>query len=135
MLHPAVRRALLKAQLALREIQALSPRTMRAIVANSVRMSLHDARWQRTHRNADAPLDAGRYTGASLTDDGRAIAVTFERATLHVTALRDELVRLSWGPGVAPCDVATRDAVFEPVYDVVVDVGTVVVVGAAPRGW
>lgn len=123
MLHPAVRRALLKAQLALREIQALSPRTMRAIVANSVRMSLHDARWQRTHRNADAPLDAGRYTGASLTDDGRAIAVTFERATLHVTALRDELVRLSWGPGVAPCDVATRDAVFEPVYDVVVDVG------------
>jgi alpha-glucosidase len=67
-------------------------------------------------------VDAGRYTGASLSDDGRALAVTFERATLHVSALRDELVRLSWGPGVAPCDVATRDAVFASLHDVVVDV-------------
>ncbi|HUD69248.1 MAG TPA: TIM-barrel domain-containing protein [Acidimicrobiales bacterium] len=67
-------------------------------------------------------MDAGRYTGASLSDEGRALAVTYERATLHVTALRDELVRLSWGPGVAPCDVATRDAVFEAGHDVVIDV-------------
>jgi alpha-glucosidase len=95
---------------------------MRAITANSVRMSMHDARWQRDHRNAKAPEDAGRYTGASLSDEGRAVAVTYERATLHVTALRDELVRLSWGPGVAPCDVATKDAVFDSGHDVVIDV-------------
>jgi alpha-glucosidase len=120
-LHPAVRRALLKAQLALREIQALSPKTMRAITVNSVRMSLHDARWQRSHRSPATSLDAGRYTGASVTDDGRGLAVTFERATLHVTVLRDELVRLTWGPGAAPCDVATRDASFVPLDDVHVD--------------
>jgi alpha-glucosidase len=96
---------------------------MRAITANSVRMSLHDLRWQLAHRNAATPVDAGRYTGASLSDEGRALAVTFERATLHVTALCDELVRLSWGPGLAVFDVATRDAVYVSGHEVVIDVG------------
>jgi len=95
---------------------------MRAITANSVRMSLHDARWKRAHRQSLAPADAGRFTGASLSDEGRGLTATYERGTLHVVALQDELVRLAWGPGRAPHDVATRDAVVHADLDVVVDV-------------
>ena len=109
-MHPALRRAYLKAQLAVREVTALSPQTMRAITANSFRMSLLDARWRHRRRPHGEAVDAGRFTGASAVRDGNGLAVTFERATLHVDALSDDLVRLAWGPARAPCDVATRDA-------------------------
>lgn len=107
MVTGAVRRALLKAQLAAREVVALSPRTMWSITVNSWRMSRHDARWRRS-RPRSAFFDAGRFTGASTTEED-GIACTFERATLHVTAVSDELVKLAWGPGPPPFDVATRD--------------------------
>jgi alpha-glucosidase len=109
-MHAAVRRALLKGQLAVREVRALSPRTMGAITINSVRMSMHDARWARRHRTHGDSVDAGPFTGASAMRDGSGLAVTYARATLHVHALSDELIRLAWGPGREPCDVATRDA-------------------------
>ncbi|HEV3212886.1 MAG TPA: TIM-barrel domain-containing protein [Acidimicrobiales bacterium] len=117
-MHPAVRRAYLKGQLAIREVSALSPRTMRAIVVNSARMSLLDAVWRRRHRAPRAADDAGRCTGASPMPDPTGLAVTFERATLHVHALSDDLLRLAWGPGRAPHDVATRDAALTPATDV-----------------
>jgi alpha-glucosidase len=50
--------------------------------------------------------------------DGTGLAVTFERATLHVSALSDDLVRLAWGPGRAPNNVATADASLTPPTDV-----------------
>jgi alpha-glucosidase len=106
-----VRRALLKGQLAVREIVALSPRTMRAIVANSVRMSFQDRGSGGARGSA---VDAGRFTGAAQVHDGEGLAATFERATLHVRAISDDLVRLAWGPGPEPLDVATRDAATSP---------------------
>jgi alpha-glucosidase len=107
MVTGAMRRALLKAQLALREVVELSPRTMAAIVRNSVVMSRHDLAWRRAHPEV-AATDAGSFTGAATVHDE--LACTFERATLHVRALSDDMVRLAWGPGSAPLDVATRDA-------------------------
>src|SRR6202035_1965224 len=95
---PAVRRAYLKGQLAVREVVALTPRTMGAIAVNSVRMTILDATWHRRRRDRGAWIDAGRCTGASMMRDGAGLAVTYERATLHVTALSDDLVRLAWGP-------------------------------------
>jgi len=109
-MYPAVRRAYLKGQLAVREVIALSPRTMGAIAINSVRMTVLEARWRRRGRSHGDAVDAGRCTGAGSMCDGTALAVTFERATLHVHALSDDLVRLAWGPGKAPLDVVTRDA-------------------------
>jgi alpha-glucosidase len=119
-MRAAARRALLKAQLALREVVALSPRTMAAITSNSVRMSRLDASWRRAHRAPRASVDAGRRTGARAHGDA-GLAVTFERATLHVEALADELVCLTWGPGRAPVDVATRDATLDAPSDVRVE--------------
>ena len=107
------RRAYLKLQLVLREVVALSPRTMRAIVANSLRMTARDARRLR-QRHTGVMTDGGRYTGAVAVDGGTALAVTFERATLHVRALDDEVVRLAWGPAPVPYDVVTRDQSFVP---------------------
>jgi alpha-glucosidase len=111
---------LLKAQLAMREVVALSPRTMSAIARNSVSMSVHDLRWQRTHPRV-SDVDAGALTGSSKIDT-TSIACTFERATLHVRALEPGLVRLSWGPGRAPFDVATRDAQFAPVPNIEIEI-------------
>ena len=113
-MHAALRRAYLKAQLAVREVTALSPRTMRAITVNSVRMSVLDAAWWRRHREGHDVVTAGSVTGASALRDGTGLAVTFERATLHVHARSDDLIRLAWGPAPAPLDVATRDAAVEP---------------------
>jgi alpha-glucosidase len=111
MVTGAVRRALLKLQLALREVVELSPKTMAGIARNSVMMSWRDLAWRRAHPNV-AASNAGVFTGAASVHDE--LACTFERATLHVRALSDDLVRLSWGPGVAPLDVATRDATLHP---------------------
>jgi alpha-glucosidase len=116
-MRAAARRAFLKAQLALREVAALSPRTMAAITANSVRMSRLDAQWRRAHRSPRDTVEAGAVTGARAIDDV-GLAVTFEHATLHVHAMADDLVRLAWGPGRAPLDVATRDASVGPPTDV-----------------
>src|ERR1039458_9871245 len=110
MARAAVRRALLKAQLAVREVVALSPRTMRAIVANSFLMTLRGTQWRRRHGVAEHLVDAGSCTGAASTDGDVGVAVTYERATLHVRALSDAVVRLAWGPAPAPFDIATRDA-------------------------
>ena len=123
MVHGGVRRAFLKAQLAVREVTALSGRTMRAITVNSVRMSRHDARWARSHRPPRDGVDGGAFTGASSIEGGQALAVTFERATLHVRALSDDLVRLSWGPGRAPSDLVTRGASVVAPSGVEVEVG------------
>jgi alpha-glucosidase len=124
-MRAALRRTYLKAQLAVREVVALSPRTMLAIASNSVRMTLVDG--HRRRRDATRPVvDAGRLTGSSRSGDGTTLAVTFERATLHVHALSDAVVRLAWGPAPAPLDVATRDASLDPPHDVRV------VEGAAP---
>ncbi len=112
MVTGALRRALLKAQLAVREVVALSPRTMGSIAVNTWRMSRHEARW-RAARPRGPWSDAGAFTGASTSGDA-AIACTYERATLHVSALGEDLVRLAWGPGAAPLDVATRDAHLRP---------------------
>jgi alpha-glucosidase len=120
-MHAAVRRALLKGQLAVREVTALSPRTMSAITANSVRMSVLDAMWHRRHRPHGGAVDGGHFTGASAMRDGNGLAVTYARATLHVHAISDDLVRLAWGPGREPCDVATRDASLEAPTQVRVD--------------
>lgn len=123
-MHAAVRRALLKGQLAVREVTALSPRTMRAIAINSVRMSALDAVWHRRHRPHGESVDAGEFTGASPMRDGNGLAVTYARATLHVRALSDDLIRLAWGPGREPCDVATRDASLPAPSHVVVATST-----------
>lgn len=121
MVAGALRRAMHKAVLAAREVIALTPRTMGAITVNSWRMSRRAARW-RAARPDEAWSDAGAFTGAATT--GRSgIACTFERATLHVHALADDLVRLAWGPGPAPFDVATRDAVCRPPTEVRLEVG------------
>lgn len=129
----SLRRAYLKAQLAVREVVALSPRTMWAITANSVRMQRLDATARRRAR-ADgraAPSDAGTFTGAASDGTGRGLAVTFERATLHVTAVADDVVRLAWGPGPAPLDVATRDSTLHGPTTVDVEVDDAV--GASLR--
>jgi alpha-glucosidase len=112
----AFRRALLKGELALREIVALSPRTMRAITANSVRMSIQDRDSRRARRaaNDQRPVTVGSFTGAQRDHGGEGLAATFDRATLHIRAISDDLVRLAWGPGPAPIDVATRDAEIAP---------------------
>ncbi len=123
MLQGEIRRAYLKAQLAIREITALSWRTMRAITVNSVRMSVHDLRARRALGEPGVVTDCGAFTGASATSDGGSLAVTFERATLQVHALSDDLVRLAWGPGRAPIDVVTRDASPVPPTTVRVETG------------
>jgi len=103
-----LRRARHKALLAIREVAELSPRTMGAIVVNTVRMSASDRRWRRT-RHRGPLTTGGRFTGARVVDDGVALVATFERATLHVRALAEDVVRLEWGPAPAPYDIATRD--------------------------
>ena len=118
MLHAAVRRALLKAPARGARGAALSPRTMRAIAVNSVRMSLHDAVWRRRHRDGDDASTAGR---SPVRRDRRRtwLAVTFERATLHVRALcRRAHPPRRGGPVARRVDVATRDAQLDRDLDV-----------------
>ena len=122
MVHPAVRRTYLKGQLAIREIVALSPRTMAAITLNTLRMSRHELTWHRRRRASSLDIEVGTLTGATMTDDGDGMSVTYTRATLHVRAIADDVVRLAWGPGRAPYDIATRDTMLVPPTGVVVDV-------------
>jgi len=121
-MRTATRRALLKAQLALREVSALSPRTVGAIAVNTLTMTVRDAHWWLRHRAPRRAVSLGTVTGATPIADGAGLAVTFERGTLHVHALSDSLVRIAWGPGRAPIDVATRDADLDAPTDVRVDV-------------
>jgi len=96
---------MLKLRLVVHEVAALSPRTMRAITANTLRMARIDRRDRATETSPAAAFSAGSFlTGAPVDADGRCVGATvaFERATLEVLVMADDLVRLSWGPDDEP---------------------------------
>ena len=58
-----VRRLLLKIQLVVREYTALSPATMRAITANTIRMSRLERRDRAVEASPARPVAAGQFLG------------------------------------------------------------------------
>lgn len=111
-LSAPVRRLFHKGQLVVREYTALSPATMRAIVANTIRMSRLERRDRAVEATAARPVAAGQFLGGGhLERDARVVGATvaYERATLEVLVVSDDLVRLSWGPDDEPIGWAIVD--------------------------
>ena len=105
-----LRRSWLKAQLFVREYTALSPATIRAITANTVRMARLDRRDRGVEQRPAAAVSAGRFlSGAPIDVDGEILGATvaFERAVLEVVIVAPDMVRLSWGPDDEPVGWAT----------------------------
>ena len=132
-----VRRLLLKIQLVVREYTALSPATMRAITANTIRMSRLERRDRAVEASPARPVAAGQFLGGSeLELDGHLVGATvaFERATLEVVVLADDLVRLSWGPDDEPVGWAlVDDPDLPPPGDMVVEADEVCVSVTTPQ--
>jgi alpha-glucosidase len=105
-----LQRSWLKVQLLVREYTALSPATIRAISANTLRMARLDRRDLAIERRPAAAVSAGAFlSGAPIDVDGELLGATvaFERATLEVVVVAPDMVRLSWGPDDEPIGWAT----------------------------
>ena len=103
-------RSWLKVQLFVREYTALSPATIRAITANTVRMARLDRRDRAVEEREAVPVSVGKFlSGAPIDVDGEVIGamIAFERATLEVVVVATDMVRLSWGPDDEPVGWAT----------------------------
>jgi len=128
-----VRRSWLKAQLLVREYTALSPATIRAVTANTLRMARIDRRDRAVEARPASAVSSGRFlSGVALEVDGEVVgaSVAYERATLEVVVVAPDLVRLSWGPDDEPIGWAVSPVPQLPVrgaVTVVVDDGSVVV--------
>lgn len=112
-----LRRQWLKTKLVWHEITALSPRTMRAIARNSVSMARKDRRDHALEKTPAAPVAAGTLLGGAPLDvEGEVLgaSVAFQRATLEVLVVADDMVRLSWGPDDEPVPWATADPIDVP---------------------
>ena len=100
-----LRRSWLKVQLLFREYTALSPATIRAVSANTLRMARLDRRDRAVEDRPAAAVSAGRFlSGVPLDLDGEVNGATivFERSVLEVVVTAPDLIRLSWGPDDEP---------------------------------
>ena len=100
-----LRRSWLKVQLLAREYTALSPATIRAITANTIRMARLDRRDRAVEQRPATAVSVGRFLSGAPTDvEGVVVGATvaFEWATLEVVVVGPDLVRLSWGPDDEP---------------------------------
>ena len=128
----SIRRSLFKARLVAREVSALSPATMRAIVTNSARMQRQDRRDRNLERTGAVAVSAGTYlSGTTLERDGRVVGISaiFQRATVEVECFANEVVRISWGPDDEPVPWATEPAFDLPTIgaiDVTMNEGSIV---------
>jgi alpha-glucosidase len=107
----SLRRSLFRARLAARELVALSPTTMRAIAANSLRMQRQDRRDRAVDRSPAIAVTAGAFlSGVALTRRSSTVGITaiFERATLELECFSDDVLRISWGPDDEPVPWATE---------------------------
>jgi alpha-glucosidase len=117
-----IRRTAMMTVLAARELVDLGPSTMAAIVANSVRTSARGRRDRQAEISPAVTRAPGRLLRAEAEPHG--LRCSFAEADLEVRFLRDDVVRLTWGPGDLPMPWALADPDSEPVPE-----GPVAVVG------
>lgn len=111
----SVRNSFYKAKLLSREVGELSPATMRAIVANTLRMQRQDRRDRAVETSSAVAVTPGRFLSAAGLRHGEQIAGltgVFERADVEVEFFAPDVVRISWGPDDEPVPWAT-----EPAFD------------------
>jgi alpha-glucosidase len=128
-----LRRTAMMTVLAARELVELGPSTMAAVVANSLRTS---ARGRRDRRAEISPA-VTRAPGPLLraAPDRYGLRCQFAEAELEVRFLRDDMVRLTWGPGDLPVPwaLAHPEEELVPAGPVTVD-GAVGPDGELPEG-
>lgn len=107
-----IRRTAMMTVLAARELVDLGPSTMAAIVANSVRTSARGRRDRQAEISPAVTRTPGRLLRAEPEPYG--LRCLFAEADLEVRFLRDDVVRLTWGPGDLPVPWALADPETEP---------------------
>lgn len=122
-MHPALR-TLTHTAAAARILSRLGPRTVAAVLANTVEMA---AAARREPPGRPVPRDPGELLGAEPVHDARpaghgrrqpvpvGVVCRFARAEVEVRFLADDVVRISWGPGEPPMPWALAgDPLTEP---------------------
>ena len=106
----SLRRTAVKARLVVRGVTALSPATMRAIATNSLKAARQDRKDRAVDRKPADAVAAGVFLSATpMMRDGKVIGVTalYERASVDVECMANDVVKISWGPDDAPTPWAT----------------------------
>ncbi len=124
----SIRRLAMKTVLAAREVVDLGPDTAAAIVTNSFRTAARGRRDRQAEGGPAVTRTPGRLLSAAAVDGG--LLCWFAEAELEVRFLREDLVRLTWGPGEEPLPWALAGELVGPAPDVEVTVGTPGAAGA-----
>ncbi|MHB8681051.1 MAG: glycoside hydrolase family 31 protein [Acidimicrobiales bacterium] len=130
----SMRRGVAKTRLFLHTMRDLGPRTIGAVVANSVRRS----RQVRRDRAAEAPEVLATAPGPlrSVRETDQGVRIAFADAQLELVFPANDILRITWGPGTEPVPYAL-DPGFVPASTPVRverDGAGAVVVGAADLG-
>jgi alpha-glucosidase len=110
-----LRRAVAQARVTAHAVHHLGPRTVGLILANSARRHQQRPRPTTRGRAGPLPLSPGRLDRVEVWNpQPGTVLFHFERATLEVSFLTDDVVRVSWGPGPAPVPYAIAGGLSGP---------------------